>query len=222
MDVDSRLVIEKLVRKPRNLLIEILNVPLRRVRFTGREIVPSVHAQAKTKSAVTTPAESTKTRVNKRDNVSFKYQVCFDRFKTLIFSLYIKITNENKTVFIFPGTCCYCAPVVVNVTTTTVVVTTKPITEEVTTTPVEKTTAATKTTPEPATAPTTAQVDTTAEVVETTESYTEPIDYTTTAPTTAPEATTNMTTTRSTFTTTPKSSRCIFKGIDMDRPSVSY
>merc|ERR1739838_1251855 len=103
-----------------------------------------------------------------------------------------------------PGTCCYCAPVVVNVTTTTVVVTTKPITEEVTTTPVEKTTAATKTTPEPATAPTTAQVDTTAEVVETTESYTEPIDYTTTAPTTAPEATTNMTTTRSTFTTTPK------------------
>merc|ERR1739838_1058268 len=118
-----------------------------------------------------------------------------------------------------PGTCCYCAPVVVNVTTTTVVVTTKPITEEVTTTPVEKTTAATKTTPEPATAPTTAQVDTTAEVLKTTESYTEPIDYTTTAPTTAHEATTNMTTTRSTFTTTPKSSRCIFKGIDMDRPS---
>merc|ERR1739838_154115 len=93
------------------------------------------------------------------------------------------------------------------------------------TTPVGKTTTA------PVGKTTTTPVETTAEAEDTTESYTT-TEATTTAPvtkvglttTSAPESTTEPTvvsTTRSTFTnaTTPKSSRCIFKGIDMDRPS---
>merc|ERR1739838_663414 len=87
-----------------------------------------------------------------------------------------------------PGTCCYCAPAVVNVTTTTMVFTTHPATEEntatapveqTTTTPVGKTTTAPveKTTTTPVGKTTTTPVETTPVTVET-----EPA----TAPTTAP------------------------------------